>query len=278
MQRRNSLQLAFAVSALLFVGHVAMADSFEMASQVLGLKTAKLSNLPEATPQSPNNIGGWACALEAKDIKTSAGKAVAARNWQVISETEQAGFTFVSFAAKAEAGTSGSCLFSEGNVGIFREANLLGLVYATDSEKLRLGHIVTTDSNTLRILSGDYISMPIADVQIIGGNLLLVKNVAARMSFCEGTSSVPNTYGLPIHIARRIFLAEGWRPAPPDLEKSQSWVADMRKTLPEVEDCSGTGFGFCKFNYHRDDGQNLSVTTAGEGSPTIIGFSARCAP
>ncbi|GAB1362101.1 hypothetical protein MASR1M32_13370 [Rhodobacter sp.] len=50
--------------------------------------------------------------------------------------------------------------------------------------------------------------------------------------------------------------------------------------VTEVEDCSGTGFGFCSYLYVGPAG-GLSVITAGEiwdgGLPTVTGYAMTCA-
>ncbi|MBR0668088.1 hypothetical protein GXW71_27285 [Roseomonas hellenica] len=46
--------------------------------------------------------------------------------------------------------------------------------------------------------------------------------------------------------------------------------------MPEVEDCSGTGMGFCGHTYRGPAGR-LHVTTVGEGSfPSVAGYRAQC--
>ena len=59
--------------------------------------------------------------------------------------------------------------------------------------------------------------------------------------------------------AHRSLLAAGWRPAPDQdpspVERHWSGVR-----LDSLSSCSGTGEGFCRFDYRRD-GQTLSVVT-----------------
>ena len=50
--------------------------------------------------------------------------------------------------------------------------------------------------------------------------------------------------------------------------------------MPEVDDCSGTGFAFCAFRYSGSAG-DLTVITAGEigedGSlPTVVRYAVDC--
>ena len=61
-------------------------------------------------------------------------------------------------------------------------------------------------------------------------------------------------------------MQAGWQPVPGDpAQQALGWAKDIAAAgVPEVEDCSGTGFAFCAFTYARPAG-TLSVVTAGEG-------------
>lgn len=69
--------------------------------------------------------------------------------------------------------------------------------------------------------------------------------------------------------AHRTLLAAGWAPAPaqaPSLHERQ-WSA---VELTSLSTCSGTGVGYCRFDYRRD-GQHLSVVTVPSkpGHPSV---------
>ncbi len=55
---------------------------------------------------------------------------------------------------------------------------------------------------------------------------------------------VPNIYGQPIDRARALLQHSGWPPAPRATRGGNDGrMADLvRRGVPEVEDCSGTGF------------------------------------
>ena len=69
--------------------------------------------------------------------------------------------------------------------------------------------------------------------------------------------------------ANRLLIADGWRPAPEKTptpeERRLSSVA-----LESLSTCSGTGVGFCRFDYRRDL-QRLSVVTVPNkpGRPSV---------
>ena len=78
------------------------------------------------------------------------------------------------------------------------------------------------------------------------------------------TSSVTLQNGQSIVQANASLTASGWRPAP------QRPVLDFEKTLSgtglrALASCSGTGPGFCRYDYQRD-GQRLFVVTVADGS------------
>jgi hypothetical protein len=82
------------------------------------------------------------------------------------------------------------------------------------------------------------------------------------------------------------MLAEsGWKPADMSAAGTRSlgMAEDIAKHgIVEVEDCSGTGFGFCLYQYEGPAG-SLVVTTAGQieadgTMPTVVSYSVACSP
>ena len=80
----------------------------------------------------------------------------------------------------------------------------------------------------------------------------------------------------PYHEARDIIIQSGWTPVineTPDEEIGFHALALRQKGYVEVDDCSGTGKGYCLFHFQYDDKILLSVTTqelpAGETDPSI---------
>lgn len=266
----------FCAAVALAAGPILAAEP-DFATQISHLDVRKINTLP-ANPV-PN--GGDAFCPVLLDVpKTPAGQLVAQAGWLVSGEVEIEGLTLVSFVGKAEQGTSGSCLLTQGNVGVFDDAALRGLIYAPAGADQDIGSIEAMEAGRIRIWDGDYLGQPLADIQVIGEDLVILSDVASRDSFCEGAVSVPNLYRLPIHLARRVLLAEGWAPDTTGEDEVSSWTAEMRQEWPELEDCSGTGFGYCAWSYLMGPGQRLSVTTAGESlegsSPAVVGYGASC--
>ena len=251
--------------------------ALEVASQREGVEIRAMDSLP-ANPGPAVESDG--CSTLDAGPETAGGKAAAAANWAVTGEITQGDLTFVSFVAKSTPGTSGSCLLEGGNVGIFRGPDLLGLVYAAEGRNRAPGALQPLHPDGVRIWDGDYGQMPLADLHLHGDALLLLRPPADRDSFCDGAVTVPSLYALPIHQARILLLAEGWQPARPNEQSPSGYVQAMEKTMPELQDCSGTGFGYCSYAYTKDGGAALTVTSAGEGmegsSPAVVAYAARC--
>jgi hypothetical protein len=69
---------------------------------------------------------------------------------------------------------------------------------------------------------------------------------------------------MPYAQARKILINAGWQAVElsPNRDRSGS-VGYIINTLGfnEVEDCSGTGMGFCRFNFADADGRTLAIVT-----------------
>lgn len=271
-------RLALVVSFSLTLCGVAFANTIQLVSQVSGLNVVELSELPQRQTKVQKDTR-WQCALLDEEINTAAGRLVSAHNWWVTGEVERAGFTFVSFVASSEPTTSASCIYSDGNVGIFRGEKLLGVVYADKAAERTVGDISALEGDRLRIYDGGQVNMPLADLEIVGHDLLIVRNVSNRDSFCGGAISAPNIFGLSIPIARQVLFAEGWEAGPVPLD-DYSYIPESRKQFPEVDACSGTGFGYCALIYSKDAGQIMRVISAfgppEEMSNQVVSVSVHC--
>ncbi|MBK4218180.1 hypothetical protein JJJ17_19810 [Paracoccus caeni] len=257
----------------------AAAQDFRTASQVDGLAIRPLSTLPANKAGAPDSEY---CFSVNTEPKTPGGRAAAAANWAVTSEVQRDGLDFVTFAGKTTPGTSGSCLIEDGNLAIYRGETLLALIYATERTDRSIGSVEETVAG-LRIWDGDWLSAPLADLRLYGDDLAILRNVASEDAFCGGANPVTTVYGLPIHLAREVLAADGWQPSiPKERPDGIPFFRDalIKAGLPEVQDCSGTGFGYCAFEYQSENGAILGVTTAGEGdegsTPGVVGYSVNC--
>lgn len=252
-----------------------------VASQVAGVMVVGLDNLP---PAPPAGEGREACQhLLVEATETPAGQAVAARGWGVTGEVPFGGLTAVSFVGGYEPATSGTCTLRAGNVGLFSGADLVALVYAADDGTPLIARVVRFGDGGARILSGDLLPVPVADLRRIGPAGLAVTPPAPAEPVCRGAGSVPLIDGLPIDLARILLTQAGWQPVPGAAEPTPYGQAPQIAAagVVEVQDCSGTGYGFCGYAYSGPAGE-LAVTTAGEIEPEtgrlpfVVGYGVTC--
>ncbi len=230
-------------------------------------------------PRSPVGERPDFCRHLFAAAQTPAGRQVIAAGWAVTRETALGPYHVVSFVRGAEPGTSGACRLLDGNIGIFRGADLVAIAYAPGGGAA-IGSVRPFGTDALRIWDGDVLSQPVADLQIGPDGSPAIRPLAAEERVCGGKATVPNIYGRPIDQARAMLQRSGWTPAPPDSREGHDSRVDalVRRGVPEVEDCAGTGFGFCAFAYRGAAG-TLRVSTAGEGdSPAVAGYGVDCAP
>lgn len=265
--------------ALIALALSATPAAAELASQIPGLDIVALESLPAAW----SGQGDVAfCSHLATTPETPAGRAAQSLGWIVTAEAPFGDLTAVSFVGSFLQGTSGTCLRQDGNVGFFAGDRLTALIYATDAKEMPIGFIRPFADNGLRLWSGDYLPMPIADIQLLPDGIT-VTPLAATEPVCNGTAQVPLIYGLPIDIARKDLAKAGWQPVPFTGDRSESRGLDAEiaaRGVPEVDVCSGTGFGFCGYAYSGPAG-SLGVTTMGEfgedGSfPTVANYGVDC--
>lgn len=275
-------RMGHSLPAILICAAPAVAQQLQVASQREGIEIVATSELPTG-PGTDDEAS--VCGFPEADNRSVGAEAVSAAGWLVTNQYGQGAFDYVSFVGRATPGTSGSCLYEDGHVAVFRGEELLAVVSpAADSDR-DIGMIVGwQDQGGVRIFDGEYLPAPLADLKVHAENLALVRPVATRDSFCGGRIEVPNVYGLPIHQARILLLDEGW-----GLHQAQSLapsdpasdIAQGEGGLPEIQGCAGTGFGYCNFQYDWADGvATLTLTTAGDwpegSSPPVVNYGAEC--
>lgn len=240
-------------------------------SAVPGLKIARLQTLPKA----PQPVSDAPCGVVPQP-KGEGGKIAAALGWGVTGEARLGPYEAVSFAGEFEQATGSSCDISQGNVALFDGSKLLALIYADKKSKLSIGTIVAIKDH-LRILDGDLVQMPVGEIWLGVGRNVDVKPLAGEEQVCDGKAVVPNLYGKPITEARQAVIAKGWEPFQSPVPSYPDPFGDSIRKMGIVEttDCSGTGFAYCSYYYHKGD-MELGVTSFGDGTPTVSGYDAVC--
>lgn len=244
----------------------------QFTSDVAALAIDAISQLPKA-PASAQDQADCAVVIP---VKSAAARLVADAGWGVTAEERIGRFQAVSFAGSFESATSGSCYVGQGNVALFDGDRLRAIVYARPGSKTTIGRIEPFDKAGLRIWDGDIVPRPVADIRLAGTGLAVVE-LAAQEQTCGGV--VPRIDSMPITKARAALIGAGWKPVDHgaiDQRTDPREQTLVKMGVVEVDSCSGTGFGYCGFDYRRP-GAALSVTTVGEsGDPVVSYHSVQC--
>ena len=98
-------------------------------------------------------------------------------------------------------------------------------------------------------MASKFFALSLAVLGVVGGGAVVA----------QPRGAVPLSAGQPILEADAVLLGSGWRPSPQhhplDLDQQRAGVP-----LTSLSACSGTGQGYCRFDYHRN-GRQLSVVT-----------------
>ncbi|WP_449395675.1 hypothetical protein [Devosia riboflavina] len=240
--------------------------------EIVVTETTKLPEGPFSTSGNDDCQGNYA------EPETEAGLYVQEHGWGVISEATLGDYQLVSFAGEFVTGTSGSCAIEQSNIGVFEGGDLNAIFYTANKTDQLIGVLDGRQNGSVRIWGGDFVSLPVGDISITDTGLV-VGPVAAEETYC-GAAVVPNIYDAPITEARKTLKTAGWKPVPQPREEfgQQGDLHDIGIT--EAETCSGTGFGFCRYNY-RSAGALLDVTTVGEfyedSVPSVVDYAVTCA-
>ncbi|OEC96276.1 hypothetical protein A9Z06_02130 [Rhizobium sp. YK2] len=274
--QRSAGRALFVLAFLLGGGPIAVGQGAEVApsirSRVPGLEIALLSQLPKAPASARSQEECDALVIP----KSAGGKAANALGWGVTGEAKLGSYDAVSFAGEFEPSTAGACEISQGNIALFSGTRLFVIIYANKSSKLSIGRIIAA-KDSLRIVDGDLVQTPIGDVRLVDGRAIEVEPLAKEQSVCGGQAIVPNVYGKSVAEARAAIIAEGWEPFRSPPPAYQDFVGDnIRKSgIIEATDCSGTDLASCSYYYHKGD-MELSLTSFGDGKPTVSDYEATC--
>ena len=87
---------------------------------------------------------------------------------------------------------------------------------------------------------------------------LLVPTIAVAQTIPKNLKQ-----GMPYAQARKTLLNSGWQAVAhsPNRDRSGAMNYLIKLGYNEVETCSGTGMGFCRFSFTNANGQKLAVVT-----------------
>lgn len=255
----------------------ASANISKVSSAVDGLHIVAINKLPVAPQEVSTDDPVLNCD---RDPPVSPeGKAVSSLGWKVINEVTNGDLTIIGFFSKGEDGTSGSCFIKNGNVAIYNKGVLQALIYGdeiTDDSNSLLGAVSKTNLNNTFRLREFFLGMTAVADLFYDGNVARVQPIAPIEPFCNGIAPVPNIYGKDIKSARKLLKNYGWKPENTEADQNDSIAKELNSEgITEVDSCSGTGFGFCNFDYQREGGISLNVITMGDDF-TVTDYGAHC--
>lgn len=234
----------------------------------------------EALTQLPTAPAGQAQDCAVKAPLSPEAEAVAAKGWMVVDEAEIGPLRAVSFAPGAQNGPSGSCYIDGGNIGLFNEGQLFAVVWSETDRDMSLGHLQQLSPNTLRLLDGGAPELPAAELHLGADGLLSLLPLPETETHCAGKVTLPLAWGDTLGNARKDLLEAGWQPAPLP-EPTEAAQALIEAGFPEAEECSGSGFQYCSFNYTNAEARLRVVTTGeseGQQGPAIASYEVSCGP
>ena len=248
------IQASMLSALALAVANLAQAQTPSFRADLAGYQVTELSKLPAAPAGQPQD-----CITP--PAEHPAGKAVAAAGWQVVSESRMGGYDVVSFASGSHQGPQGTCDFDGGNLGIFRDARLVGLYWSSDKDDRLFGPLQADSAGLITIRSATFPVVPVAELAFREGGFVL-QALPPTLTACEGRAVVPQLWLEPIGKMRAQLIASGWTPVP--AAASDPIAADMQaRGFPEAESCSGTGQNHCSFDYSAPQAK-LRIITQGE--------------
>lgn len=257
-------QIALATTGALMLGSVPD-EKLNLLSEFSAIKAVRLSQLPGA-PRSDYQDEG--CLKQLSISPTTAGGRLAIRRgWHVFGERTLKGTTAAVIASGVGPGPSGLCLVQDGNIALFRGAQVLGVFYpANNGGSSGRGSvangIAALDDHRLRVSdeASTYADLVFADDRIT------LARPGPEQRACGQGVTVPAILAHDMNAARAMLRAGGWRPIlkaerPGGISPVANKLRD--KGWCEVDGCAGTGLGLCRFRY-RKKGVELSVESIGE--------------
>ncbi|NJM51583.1 MAG: hypothetical protein HC843_12530 [Sphingomonadales bacterium] len=238
-------------------------------SHTPGIKVSQSRFLP-GNPVSPE--GADYCSHYLLDNPGRHAKFIGKAGWLVTNEYQDGNLELVSFTSSFELGTSGICFAKDGNIALFNDGNLAAIAYSVKGADLVLGSIslISGKSGEYYINDGNGPYAPLAKLTVNDG-IAEIMPLPEQESYCSDEAIVPNIYGKKITDGRNALLKAGWKPLG---DKDGGAEHLLRLGISEVESCSGTGYGFCRYSYGKGD-MTLWMTSVGE-EYNIVSQSVNC--
>ncbi len=154
-----------------FPAEKVMPFKITVSNEIEKFKYTSISDIPSG----PNPKGCYG-SYEIDKLSSDA-LAIHNKGWRVLSESNLGPFALVAFAGKFEPYTSGMCLITEGNIGVFYAGKLKGIYYTANSTDALIGALELKEGGKVNILGG-FFSDVTATIKLDIDKLIL--NVTSR--------------------------------------------------------------------------------------------------
>jgi len=227
-------------------------------------------------PRGPNPVAEANCKRYTATEPRKRAKGIQDRGWAITSDIHYGPFNFVSFVGSFESITSGMCIIKNTNIAIFHNGKLMGFFYTDPDFDTELSSIRIDNSGAISVYSGGGVDLP--SVEIILRDNKITLDTPSYKTACKGDGIIPKLTGQSIFDAREKLFSFHWRPSV-DVNENEAFIQNQKKGpyykstrseryLPELDTCSGTGLGFCKYVYERTSSY-LYLTTISDGGIVV---------
>ncbi|MBX9401705.1 hypothetical protein K4L06_10310 [Lysobacter sp. BMK333-48F3] len=270
--------------------------AIEVRGEFPGLRLEALSALPSpgeaALPSEADSSDCGASALSQEGgLADKAG-------WTVFAEEEWNGYRVVGISHPAVMLAGIGCTYPGGRVLFFRDGRPVAQVFDPNADTSEadsgLQGLWNPSKDKAPAMEGAAEELRVGGLHssrarvLARGQALELAALPELDRYCGGQAQVPRIEGLDLSKARARLFAQGWRGDPPQREEGvENFLGGMIQAFPEVEDCAGTGMGFCRFAYRNPAGHGLALITAGEYQaaegdqrgyePSAVGYDVSCA-
>jgi hypothetical protein len=243
-------------------------------SHIAGASLVGIAELPPVPSHAADNADCTDCFVVPK---TAGGQVAAAKGWHVVQEAKLGDLDAVLIVSHMEQQTSGRVEPEDANVALFDGAKLVGILFGKGKQGIEIAKLEPAGGE-LRVWSA--IPESLQGRLHVRGTAISFDRVTGSDAVCNGAYRVPAVFNDSYSQARSALTKAGWIPLPQVREPDTIEPDTPEARYAETDDCAGTGFAQCIFDYKAAKGSaRLNITTHGEGEDPIVStYAVTCDP
>ena len=236
---------------------IAHGSEVTIATDIEDFRYSKIQTIPDGpNPKvSGSNCESWTVGNSEQRYIQS--QKIESLGWLILSEVKFAHYTLIAFAGAFEEGTSATCKITQSNIAIFKNDNLQGIIYLSDPQLDKIGHLQLMENGSVRVFSGNYQNRAMAEIQLQRKGLFL-SDISKTTPYCQGKTILPNTLGLSIYDGRQMLFDYGFLAVSQDA----TWERQYFSGIDEIVGCSN-GIVWCQFEY-KNEHSRVVLSTLGK--------------